>query len=223
VKVSREEELRRRRRAERLRREAARSRRQVASLVAVVFVVVVAALALMLRPAPTAMAQVMRGIRGDVSFKPVFALRKAMAVERARAVKEAATPKPLVPAPGVRTIVVDKGDQTVTLYEANGKPLDRFSCASGISYPRIGQYEVYGKNPQSWSMYDNTTFYWFTQFVKSDKGNNIGFHSIPVNPDGTLVGGLGEPVSHGCVRVDRAKAKFIFDWADIGTRVIVQS
>ncbi|HEY5506081.1 MAG TPA: L,D-transpeptidase, partial [Coriobacteriia bacterium] len=129
--------------------------------------------------------------------------------------------KPLKPAPGVKTIVVDKSDQVVTLYTAKGIPVDSFRCASGIVYPRIGTYHVYGRRYQSWSMYDSSTFYYFTMFVKSDKGNNIGFHSIPTIK-GKLVGGLGKPVSHGCVRLDKAKAKFVYSWATVGTKVVIK-
>jgi len=71
-------------------------------------------------------------------------------------------------------------------------------------------------------MYDDTTFFWFTMFVKSDKGNNIGFHSIPQHPNGKLVGGLGKPISHGCVRLLKAKAKFLYTWAKVGTRVVIK-
>jgi lipoprotein-anchoring transpeptidase ErfK/SrfK len=131
--------------------------------------------------------------------------------------------KPLKPAPGVKTIVVDKSEQRVTLYTAKGTPIDTFRCASGILYPRVGTYHVYGHTRQSYSLYDNTTFFYFTQFVKSDKNNNIGFHSIPQNPDGTLVGGLGKPVSHGCVRLSKDKAKFVYTWAATGTRVVVKN
>jgi len=217
-----EEQLRRRRRAERMRRERMRARRQRALAVAVAILLVACGVVWALRPPPTALDSVMRGVRGDISFDAVFTLKKAFAAERTRAQQEAARPKPLVPAPGVRTIVVDKSDQTVTLYEKTGKPIDRFPCASGVTYPRIGEYHVYGRSAQSWSLYDDTTFYWFTQFEKSDKGNNIGFHSIPQNPDGTLVGGLGKPVSHGCVRLNKAKAEFVYNWASEGTHVIVQ-
>jgi len=130
--------------------------------------------------------------------------------------------KPLRPAPGVKTIVVDKSDQRVTLYKADGTWVDSFLCASGKMYPRIGKYKVYGHRRQSFSMYDDTTFFYFTMFVKSDKGNNIGFHSIPQHPNGKLVGKLGVPVSHGCVRLDKAKAKFVYTWAPVGTKVVVK-
>lgn len=129
---------------------------------------------------------------------------------------------PLVPAPGKKTIVVSKKKQLVTLYRADGTPIDRFPCASGVIYPRVGTYKIFGKRKQSWSLYDDTTFYYFTKFEVSDKGNSIGFHSIPQEPDGSLVGGLGKPISHGCVRLEKKKAKFIYEWAPIGAKVIVK-
>ena len=134
----------------------------------------------------------------------------------------AAVLKPLLPAPKVKTIVVDKSDQTVTLYRPDGKPVERFRCASGITYPRVGEYKVYGHDPQSWGLSDDSTFFYFTQFEKSDAGNNIGFHSIPQNPDGSLIGTLGVPVSHGCVRLSKDKAQLLYTWADVGTKVVVQ-
>jgi hypothetical protein len=134
----------------------------------------------------------------------------------------AAVLKPLTPAPGVKTIVVDKSDQRVTLYKANGKPVKSFRCSSGVIYPRVGTYHVFGHDPASSALADNTHFYYFTKFAKSDKGNNIGFHSNPQNPDGSVVGKIGKPVSHGCVRLYKADAKFVFSWAVTGTRVVVK-
>jgi hypothetical protein len=216
------EALRHRQRIERIRRERMRARRQRAALVAVLLLALAGGTAWALRPPPPPLVEVRHGEGGDFSFDAGTKLRAALVTEKKREIAEAARPKPLVPAPGLQTIVVDRSDQTVTLYEATGSVVDRFPCASGVLYPRVGTYQVYGHDPQSWSLYDNTTFYWFTKFVKSDKGNNIGFHSIPQNPDGTLVGGLGVPVSHGCVRVDKAKAKMLYDWSSVDTQVIVQ-
>lgn len=130
--------------------------------------------------------------------------------------------KPLSPKPGVKTIVVYKRTQWVVLYKADGTPVDRFRCASGVMYPRLGTYRVWGRAKQSWALSDNTTFFYFTKFARSDRGNSIGFHSIPQTPSGKLVGGLGKPISHGCVRLDKKKAKFIYTWARNGTKVIVK-
>lgn len=234
-------------RAERLRRDRMRRARQRAVLVIGLLVLVIAGTAFALRPAATPLPSVASNpTTGTAATAPASTptapaspastpSRSVEATPHAQASAEttkpateathAATPaalKPLKPAPGVKTIVVDKSEQRVTLYKANGQPVDSFRCASGITYPRIGTYKVYGHRKQSFSLYDDTTFFYFTQFVKSDKGNNIGFHSIPQHPDGSLEGKLGTPVSHGCVRLSKDKAKFLYTWAPVGTRVVVK-
>jgi len=238
-------------RAERLLREAARRRRQLVAIPVILVAVAVLVIALAWRPAaPTGVALQQTASAATiavptqtveasasagssesaVSSAPVEASGSAEATSgtksgassTATGAAAIAAIKPLRPAPGVKTIVVDKSEQRVTLYTAKGTPVDTFRCSSGIVYPRIGTYKVYGHRMQSWSLYDASTFYYFTMFVKSDKGNNIGFHSIPVMPDGKLVGKLGVPVSHGCVRLDKAKAKFLYSWAPVGTKVVVK-
>lgn len=131
-------------------------------------------------------------------------------------------PPPLVPAPGVKTIVIDRSDQVVTLYKADGTPVDQFPCATGQTYPRVGTYKVTSRKSESSYPAEGLRFAYFTIFTKSDKGTNIGFHSIPVDKSGNLVGGLGTPDSHGCVRLEKPKAKTVYDWASNGTKVIVQ-
>lgn len=232
-------------RAERLLREAARRRRQLVATPIALVAVAVLVIALAWRPvapAGVALQQTLSTATVTVPTQTVEASGSAAsagsavtsasaeatsgttsgASSNATGAAAIATIKPLRPAPGVKTIVVDKSEQRVTLYTAKGTPVDTFRCASGITYPRIGTYHVYGHRVQSWSLYDPSTFYYFTMFVKSDKGNNIGFHSIPVMPDGKLVGKLGVPVSHGCVRLDKTKAKFVYSWATVGTKVVVK-
>jgi lipoprotein-anchoring transpeptidase ErfK/SrfK len=232
-------EDRRRRREERLQRERARRRTQIGSA-AVVGIVVLAAIAYVVISTMTGSRSAGAGAsRTDTGARTPSSVAtgsseptKSSQPETPTPAAPSATPsssadataaiEPLSPAPGIKTIVVNKKAQTVTLYKADGTPVDRFRCASGVQYPRVGTYKVFGKRQQSWSLYDDTTFYYFTKFETSDKGNSIGFHSIPVEPDGTLVGGLGKPVSHGCVRLDKKKAKFIYEWAPIGAKVIVK-
>jgi lipoprotein-anchoring transpeptidase ErfK/SrfK len=223
ARLTPEEELRRRRRAERMRRERMRARRQRAVLVLALVVLASCGAPFALRPPAPPLKAVARLGDPATSVELVPKVKASAAAEVRRVAAEAAKPKPLVPAPGVKTIVVDKSDQTVTLYKPDGKPLATFRCASGVTYPRVGEYEVYGHDEQSWGLEDASTFYYFTKFERSDKGNNIGFHSIPQNPDGSLVGTLGVPVSHGCVRLAKDKAAFVFEWAGVGTKVIVRA
>jgi hypothetical protein len=231
-------EDRRRRREERLQRERARRRVQFG----VIALIVVAVVAVLGYAVASGMGRTGSGGAADGSGGQKSSVTTTGSGEPTKSVEPTtpAPPKPsesadttpsssatdviapLSPAPGIKTIVVQKKQQMVTLYKADGTPVDRFPCASGVMYPRVGTYKIFGKRQQSWSLYDDTTFYYFTKFETSDKGNSIGFHSIPVEPDGTLVGGLGKPVSHGCVRLDKKKAKFIYEWAPIGAKVIVK-
>ena len=191
--------------------------------------VAIGAAAFALRPAPVPASSASG--TGAAASVPTRTVEATASAETSRASEPAtvapvANPKPapikkLSPAPGVKTIVVDKSDQRVTLYKSDGTPVDSFPCASGVVYPRVGTYKVWGRSKQSWALTDDTTFFYFTKFATSDKGTSIGFHSIPQEPDGTLVGKLGVPVSHGCVRLDKAKAKFVYTWALTGTRVVV--
>ena len=50
-----------------------------------------------------------------------------------------------------------------------------------------------------------------------------GIHALPVLTNGNVIWGadLGIPVSHGCVVLNAEDARLLFDWADIGTPVII--
>jgi lipoprotein-anchoring transpeptidase ErfK/SrfK len=122
---------------------------------------------------------------------------------------------------GVRTLVVSRTEQSVTVYDENGRLVDRFLCATGIYYPVPGAYTVSSRKPSGSSPDDGSRFKFFTVFAHSHRGVSIGFHSIPVDARGNLLGGLGAPISHGCVRLEEEKAQFLYDWAVDGTRVVV--
>lgn len=51
-----------------------------------------------------------------------------------------------------------------------------------------------------------------------------GIHDLPEWPGGYKEGEnhLGRPVSHGCVRLGTGPAKYVYEWAPIGTAVLVQ-
>ena len=66
---------------------------------------------------------------------------------------------------------------------------------------------------------------YMVRFTKGDEGDNIGFHEIPVD---TRTGRpvqdlsqLGTALSNGCVRQAPVNAKYMWDWAWIGTKVVV--
>jgi hypothetical protein len=210
----------------RLRRERARARVQRIAMAAVFLVALLAVGAWAyanrdMTPHPPAEQGALHVLALSESVVPTAGIDAvtAYATEFARSLEP--TIPPLVPAPGGRTIVLDKSDQLVTLYEADGSAVDRFQCASGHTYPRVGTYTVTSRKPQSMYLGDRTIFFHFVIFTKADNGENIGFHSIPIDGAGNPVGGLGKPESHGCVRLANEKAAFVYDWARNGTQVVV--
>ena len=61
------------------------------------------------------------------------------------------------------------------------------------------------------------------RFAYGPDGGRIGFHEIP-NRNGVPLQSyeqLGLPLSHGCVRQTTADALWIWNWAPIGTKVVV--
>ena len=65
---------------------------------------------------------------------------------------------------------------------------------------------------------------YFVRFTEGDTGAAIGFHDIPVDDDGELVqtlDQLGTPQSHGCIRQEQEDAIALWEFADIGTEVVV--
>lgn len=171
----------------------------------------------------------------DLSARPVLGPPRADAADgrvrvggsRAAATDTSETPWPAIAHPrrfttgDRRTLVISRSDQTVTLYEADGTRIDGFPCATGVYYPVPGTYSVYAHRGSGASPDDGSRFQFFTVFAASHRGVSIGFHSIPVDRHGNLLGGLGEPISHGCVRLELEKARFVYDWATDGSRVIV--
>ena len=60
--------------------------------------------------------------------------------------------------------------------------------------------------------------------VRARRAAPIDIHGIPLEPDGTPIEPdslLGTPESHGCVRMNQADAEFVWNWATVGTTVVV--
>jgi lipoprotein-anchoring transpeptidase ErfK/SrfK len=88
--------------------------------------------------------------------------------------------------------------------------------------PSVGEHHVYSKVPSSPS--GDLTLPWTLRFAVSSRGNPIDIHGIPLRPNGTPIeddSQLGTPLSHGCLRMAQADAKFVWDWSTVGTTVFV--
>lgn len=120
-----------------------------------------------------------------------------------------------------RRIVYRLSTQQAWLVEDNGAITDSFLVSGNLGGPPPGQYYVHRKLDPGYS--GNLTLPHFVGFAWGAT-TDIGFHGIPLYPDGTQIQSdaeLGTPLSHGCVRVAQDKAWEIWNWADIGTSVVV--
>jgi tetratricopeptide (TPR) repeat protein len=83
-----------------------------------------------------------------------------------------------------------------------------------------GHYEVLDKIPMAYSSVWNLQMpYWLGIYYVG--GIENGIHALPIRPDGSVMWGglLGQRASYGCVILDTAAARLIYDWAEIGTEV----
>jgi hypothetical protein len=100
--------------------------------------------------------------------------------------------------------------------------LGKFIVSSGVrnTTPR-GTFVIGNKIPKAWS---NSAKLWMPYWLGL-AGQKFGLHELPYWPDGRREGekSLGKPASHGCIRMGRhGEAKTLYDWAEIGTPVIIR-
>jgi L,D-transpeptidase catalytic domain len=135
-----------------------------------------------------------------------------------------ATPAPVPADSGEgRRVVFDMGDQRVWLVRADGS-VKRSYLVSGSVYDNLGDgvYEVYSRSEHATGIDDSGTMRFMVRFAHGDRAA-IGFHDIPVD-EGKLVqtrSQLGTPLSHGCIRQWRPDARALWQFAPVGTSVVV--
>lgn len=118
-------------------------------------------------------------------------------------------------------IDVNLSAQILSTFE-DGKLLMASMISSGkrgMETPK-GEYSIHNKASRVWSKkYGLYMPYWMA--VASD--GSFGIHELPEWPGGYKEGAnhLGIPVSHGCMRLGVGPAKEVYDWADIGTPVVI--
>jgi peptidoglycan hydrolase-like protein with peptidoglycan-binding domain len=124
------------------------------------------------------------------------------------ALSSAAQPKPVTGGSGRRVevlldrqlaLVIDGARVTRVLDISSGKP--------GFETP-AGSYRVTRKEPRSWSVPYKVWLPWASYFV-----GGVAFHEYPDVPP--------TPASHGCVRVQRWDAPWLYNQLSIGTPVTV--
>ena len=117
-----------------------------------------------------------------------------------------------------KIIKIDKVNQVLT-YFLNEVKMGEYKVSTGVkNYTPKGEYKIVNKSPKAWSPYG----LWMPWWMGLGSGK-FGIHELPIWPNGYREGEnhLGKAVSHGCVRLGVGPAKKLYDWAEVGTKVII--
>ena len=133
-----------------------------------------------------------------------------------------ATPT-VIPGAGKR-VWFSISSQQVWLVNADGS-VARTYLVSGSRFGQLrpGTYSVFSRSSTTTSWNSKAKMQYMVRFARG-KNAAIGFHSIPRYPSGKLAqteAQLGLPLSDGCVRQRVSDAKALWDFAPVGTSVIV--
>lgn len=119
-----------------------------------------------------------------------------------------------------RYIEIDLSSQRLALCNF-GVSQGVFPISSGSrQYPTpTGHFQVNSKSLRAYSSMYNLYMPYWNSFI----GNSYGIHELPEYPNGAKEGTnyLGRAVSHGCVRLGVGAAELVYNWAPVGTPVIV--
>lgn len=140
-----------------------------------------------------------------------------------RDARAAARPAPDESGEG-RRIVYGVRAQRVWLIEADGSVLDTYLVSGRKNMPRPGTYKVFSKSVKAYALYGGITMRYMVRFTRGPNGIPIGFHDLPRHPNGRPMQTseeLGTYQSGGCVRQDRGHAIQLYEWAPVGTKVVV--
>ncbi len=118
-------------------------------------------------------------------------------------------------------IDINLKQQIMVIFE-DGKALDAYLISSGKRGMETeeGTFAICNKAEKPWSKkYSLFMPYWMALVPSGE----FGIHELPEWPGGYKEGAnhLGTPVSHGCVRLGVGSAKRVYEWAQIGTPVVI--
>ncbi|MEO6125494.1 MAG: L,D-transpeptidase [Ilumatobacteraceae bacterium] len=123
-----------------------------------------------------------------------------------------------------RRVVYSKVRMRVWKVEADGSVSETYRVSGRMDQPLPGTYQVFSKSLRTCSNHSpDICMRFMVRFAHSFRGDNIGFHEIPARNGRPLQveDQLGQALSGGCVRQSTADAIRMWDWAQIGTTVVV--
>ena len=122
-----------------------------------------------------------------------------------------------------RRIVFSESAQRVWLVDADDT-VRRTYLVSGSLTDNLqpGNYDVYSKSRWAVGVDDSGVMQYYVRFAHGER-STIGFHTIPTHLGEPLqsVKDLGTPQSHGCIRQRTSDAIALWNFAPVGTHVVV--
>jgi len=118
-----------------------------------------------------------------------------------------------------KLIDVDLSEQKLRLYQ-DGELIVEYSASTGKSLmpTPTGNFQILSKEENHWS----SKYGLYMPYALNFYGDYY-IHELPYWPGGYREGEehLGTPVSHGCVRVGIGAAETVYNFAEIGTEVVI--
>ncbi|MBL7058567.1 L,D-transpeptidase family protein [Patescibacteria group bacterium] len=119
-----------------------------------------------------------------------------------------------------KRIEVDTSSQ-VMKYFLGGVKMGDFIVSTGAWNTQTpkGHFKIDYKDPRALAAKYNLWMPWWMSL----QHGYFGIHELPEWSNGVKEGEdhLGKPVSHGCIRLGVGPAKYIYDWAPMGTEVFI--
>jgi len=123
---------------------------------------------------------------------------------------------------GMRVVYAING-QRVWLVGSDGVVARTYRVSGRLDRPLPGAYEVYSRSRNTTSYTGAESMEYMVRFAHGERAA-IGFHDIPVDAAGVEVQTaeqLGQPLSAGCIRQALEDAVALWDFAPVGTKVVV--
>ena len=113
--------------------------------------------------------------------------------------------------------------QRVWLVGSDGAVVRTYRVSGRLDRPLPGEYQVYSRSRTTTSYTGDESMEYMVRFAHGEHAA-IGFHDIPVDAAGAEVQTkeqLGLPLSAGCVRQSLEDAIALWEFAPVGTKVVV--
>jgi hypothetical protein len=125
---------------------------------------------------------------------------------------------------GAKNIFVSIAKQRAYAYEGDSLV---YSFVISTALPQYGtkrgSFRIKTKMPEAYSSrWQLRMPYWMGIYDAGSSEN--GFHALPINKRGQRLWGglLGRPASFGCIILSPRDAAILYDWADMGTPVVIR-